>query len=59
MQSVLLGFALQLYGRPQDSLLHALVDEAFENHADFFILPTSHDLSRLGMDASSMRAPHV
>jgi len=27
---------LQLYGRPQDTLLHVLVDEAFENHADFF-----------------------
>jgi len=35
-QSALLGFALQLYGRPQDTLLHVLVDEAFENHVDFF-----------------------
>jgi CRISPR-associated protein (TIGR02584 family) len=35
-QSALLGFALQLYGRPQDTLLHVLVDEAFEGHADFF-----------------------
>jgi CRISPR-associated protein NE0113 (Cas_NE0113) len=35
-QSVSLGFALQLYGRPQDTLLHVLVDEAFEGHADFF-----------------------
>ena len=35
-QSALLGFALQLYGRPQDTLLHVLVDEAFENHANFF-----------------------
>jgi CRISPR-associated protein (TIGR02584 family) len=35
-QSALLGFALQLYGRPQDTLLHVLVDEAFENHGDFF-----------------------
>jgi CRISPR-associated protein (TIGR02584 family) len=34
--SALLGFALQLYGRPQDTLLHVLVDEAFENHANFF-----------------------
>jgi hypothetical protein len=32
----LLGFALQLYGRPQDTLLHVLVDEVFENHVDFF-----------------------
>jgi hypothetical protein len=42
MQSVLLGFALQLYGRPQDTLLHVLVDEGFENHADFFY--PSHQL---------------
>ena len=35
-QSVLLGFALQLYGRPQDRLLHVLVDEALQNHPDFF-----------------------
>jgi len=35
-QSVLLGFALQLYGRPQDRLLHVLVTEAFESHPDFY-----------------------
>jgi CRISPR-associated protein (TIGR02584 family) len=35
-QSVLLGFALQLYGRPQDRLLHVLVDEEFQNHPAFF-----------------------
>jgi CRISPR-associated protein (TIGR02584 family) len=35
-QSALLGFALQLYGRPQDILLHVLVDEAFEGLPDFF-----------------------
>jgi CRISPR-associated protein (TIGR02584 family) len=35
-QSALLGFALQLYGRPQDTLLHVLVDEALEGHRDFF-----------------------
>ncbi|GIX48037.1 MAG: hypothetical protein KatS3mg131_2248 [Candidatus Tectimicrobiota bacterium] len=29
-QAVLLGFALQLYGRPQDTLLHVLVSEAAE-----------------------------
>jgi CRISPR-associated protein (TIGR02584 family) len=38
-QSALLGFALQLYGRPQDTLLHVLVDEAFENHTAFFYPP--------------------
>lgn len=42
-QSVLLGFALQLYGRPQDRLLHVLVDEEFQNHPAFFYPPkTSH-----------------
>ncbi len=35
-QSVSLGFALQLYGRSQDTLLHVLIDEAFEHHVDFF-----------------------
>jgi CRISPR-associated protein (TIGR02584 family) len=35
-QSVLLGFALQLYGRPQDTLLHVLVSEEFQDHPDFF-----------------------
>lgn len=35
-QSVLLGFALQLYGRPQDRLLHVLVSEAFESHPAFY-----------------------
>lgn len=38
-QSVLLGFALQLYGRPQDRLLHVLVDEEFQNHPAFFYPP--------------------
>ena len=35
-QSALLGFALQLYGRPQDQLLHVLVDEALQHHPAFF-----------------------
>jgi CRISPR-associated protein (TIGR02584 family) len=35
-QSVLLGFALQLYGRPQDELLHVLVPEELEGHPEFF-----------------------
>lgn len=38
-QSMLLGFALQLYGRPQDSLLHVLVDGRVENHPEFFYPP--------------------
>lgn len=36
-----LGTALSLFGRPQDRLSHVLVDEAFENHRDFFY-PTHH-----------------
>lgn len=35
-QSLYLGFALQLYGRPQDSLLHVLVTPEFEAHPEFF-----------------------
>jgi CRISPR-associated protein (TIGR02584 family) len=38
-QSALLGFALQLYGRPQDTLLHVLVREEFEGSQEFFYPP--------------------
>src|SRR5262245_33703738 len=38
-QSVLLGFALQLYGRPQDTLLHVLVSEDVQDHPEFFYPP--------------------
>lgn len=31
-----LGYALSLYGRPQDSLSHVLVSAPFESHPDFF-----------------------
>jgi hypothetical protein len=31
-----LGYALSLYGRPQDRLSHVLVSEPFENSMDFF-----------------------
>ncbi len=31
-----LGYALSLYGRPQDRLSHALVSAPFESHSDFF-----------------------
>ncbi|HXH13073.1 MAG TPA: CRISPR-associated ring nuclease Csm6 [Alphaproteobacteria bacterium] len=37
--SVLLGFALQLYGRVQDSLLHVLIREELEGHTAFFYPP--------------------
>jgi CRISPR-associated protein (TIGR02584 family) len=45
-QSVLLGFALQLYGRPQDTLLHVLVDEAFEGSREFFYPTRASQLIR-------------
>lgn len=32
----LLGYALSLYGRPQDRLSHVLVDARFESHPEFF-----------------------
>jgi CRISPR-associated protein (TIGR02584 family) len=43
-QSVLLGFALQVYGRPQDRLLHVLVSEEVESHPDFFYPPKASQL---------------
>ena len=33
------GYALSLYGRPQDRLLHVLVNSPFESHPDFFYPP--------------------
>lgn len=36
-----LGYALSLYGRPQDKLSHILVSGAFENHPEFYY-PTPH-----------------
>ncbi|WP_178133241.1 CRISPR-associated ring nuclease Csm6 [Vineibacter terrae] len=35
----LLGYALSLYGRPQDRLTHVLVASPFENHPEFFFPP--------------------
>ena len=37
-----LGYALSLYGRPQDQLSHVLVSGAFENHPEFYY-PTPND----------------
>ena len=42
--SVLLGFALQLYGRAQDTLLHVLIREELEGHAAFFYPPKGPSL---------------
>lgn len=35
----LAGYALSLFGRPQDRLSHVLVDPAFEQHGEFFYPP--------------------
>jgi len=35
----LLGYALSLFGRPQDRLTHVLVDPPFQDHPDFFFPP--------------------
>lgn len=37
--SVLMAFALSLYGRPQDTLSHVLVHPGFEGHRDFYYIP--------------------
>lgn len=36
---VYLGYALQLYGRQQDTLSHVLVNEEFEMHPEFYYIP--------------------
>lgn len=37
--SIFLAYALQLFGRPYDTLSHVLVSEGFESHPDFFYIP--------------------
>ena len=37
--SFLLGYALSLYGRPQDTLSHVLVNDPFQTHPEFFFPP--------------------
>lgn len=40
-----LGYAMSLYGRPQDELSHVLVSSPFESNPDFFYpTPTSHTI---------------
>ena len=36
----LLGYALSLFGRPQDRLSHVLVSKPFQDHPDFFFPPS-------------------
>lgn len=42
-----LGYALSLFGRPQDRLSHVLVDPRFENLADFYYPSTESRILRL------------
>ncbi|WP_187968440.1 CRISPR-associated ring nuclease Csm6 [Aquibium microcysteis] len=56
----LLGYALSLYGRPQDRLSHVLVSPPFEGHPDFFFPPAVPVLlQRRGQDAVSTEGAEV
>jgi CRISPR-associated protein Csx14 len=44
---VYLGYALQLFGRPQDALYHVLVSPEFEGHPDFFYKPKKNKVLTL------------
>ena len=56
----LLGYALSLYGRPQDRLSHVLVSPPFEGHPDFFFPPSVPVLlQRRGRDAVSTEGAEV
>ena len=45
-----LGYALSLYGRPQDRLSHVLVPPAFESHSDFFYPTPESRIVTVGED---------
>lgn len=49
--SFYLGAALQLFGRPQDKLYHALVSPEFESNPNFFFIP-SQPVDIPGRDAN-------
>lgn len=55
--SFFLGYALSLYGRPQDRLSHVLVSPRFETHRDFYFKPrrpmTLHDRDGLEMSTEA------
>lgn len=52
----LLGYAMSLYGRPQDRLSHVLVTEGFENCKDFYFPPKKsrviHDKNTKPLDTA-------
>ncbi|MCX7896837.1 MAG: CRISPR-associated ring nuclease Csm6 [Rhodocyclaceae bacterium] len=57
-----LGYAMSLYGRPQDRLSHVLVSEPYEsNRAFFYPTPQSHPIprSREGVEMIDAAAAHV
>ena len=50
-----LGYALSLYGRPQDRLSHVLVEPPFESHPDFFYpTPASRIIYSVGPDSKPL-----
>lgn len=50
-----LGYALSLYGRPQDRLSHVLVGPGFESHPEFFYpTPNSHVIFSPGANGRPM-----
>jgi CRISPR-associated protein (TIGR02584 family) len=55
----LLGYALSLFGRPQDRLSHVLVSEPFQAHPEFYFPPLAprvlHDRNRRPMSTADAR----
>ncbi len=50
-----LGYALSLYGRPQDRLSHVLVNAPYESHPDFYYpTPASHVIYTPGPDSKPL-----
>lgn len=45
--SFYLGYALQLFGRPQDKLYHVLVPEEFESSPDIFYIPLNNKKNKM------------
>lgn len=54
-----MGYALSLYGRPQDRLSHVLVSAPFESNHDFYDLPRPIGLRSIcsGGPATTPRRP--
>ncbi|MBK7251279.1 MAG: TIGR02584 family CRISPR-associated protein [Gammaproteobacteria bacterium] len=54
-----LGYALSLFGRPQDRLSHVLVDPRFENLPDFFFPTKASSILRLRDGKGTVDAMHA